>query len=841
MSFRKSVGLWIAGETPRQKRTRYDRAQQRAYRAARAGQTPDAFIVRLDGSMVPVKSGTGSPLLDRFHGIDGDTRRLDASDQGLARAYAASVLAYRCIKVRAQTLASIPLELQTEQDEVLTQHPLARLFASSGNRLMYRTETDLQIWGKAFWVRGQRAVQRLNPQTIEVKKDASGITGFEQRIDGHLAGRWAPHEIVYFFDYDPDDDLGGLSPLSFALQGIRIKANIETFAETFFENGAWPAGMLTTEQRIPETDQKRLEDSWNRRHQGVENANKTALMFGGVTYEVITPPLKDLVMTELREEERRDIATAFGVPLTVALATDAANYATAKEQRQSFYTETVIPELTLLLDTINTQLVPRYGLQGVRMVADLDDIEALQEDRTEITQRNQQAVSAGYMSFNEAREREGLDPLPQDIFIVAGKPVLRAAIETGDLSAFEPPAPQASPFSFPFGGQSLPPQQPQRQLPEPRVIEALPTRSVVEVVVKAHDEERAEAIRSTVVNDTMLQDLDRWQRKVAKKGKLTPFTPDYLPDAVTAWLRADLAAWDGEADHDEWISGAFKRAASVVKAEDDTLATPEEFEAYWRGIDQHFDAIGATFEDIFTALPGMLASALRDAGRAGAEMDLSATLDEFQRRAVEALTGDGALTAVFNAGAARGNDLLVSGKSVKQGFDIDWQIVDQMSREWAQNYAADMVRGINATTLDIFQTKIAEWIEAGGSLEDLAKFIEGDLQGLDIPEGWSPGKVAWATSRERARLIAQTETTRAFHEGAMTRWEQAGVQQMKFRTQQDSLVCPICRPLNNTLTTLRGQWQHPGGDGDSAKYAGQAFGIPVHVGCRCFAAPAGVL
>jgi hypothetical protein len=192
----------------------------------------------------------------------------------------------------------------------------------------------------------------------------------------------------------------------------------------------------------------------------------------------------------------------------------------------------------------------------------------------------------------------------------------------------------------------------------------------------------------------------------------------------------------------------------------------------------------------------------------------------------------GPLAAVFLAGAARGNDLLNRAKSAKQdGYTVSWDVLNEMAVEWARNYSGTLIRGINGTTLSIFREKIAEWIEQGGTLDDLADLIEGKLGDLDIPDGWTPGRIAWATSPERARLIAQTETTNAYHNGAVARWEQVGVTEGIWRTQQDSIVkeCDICWPLNNVVGNLKTGWVHP--------KTGKIYKPAAHGGCRCFGAP----
>ncbi|EKE07885.1 MAG: minor head protein, partial [uncultured bacterium] len=78
----------------------------------------------------------------------------------------------------------------------------------------------------------------------------------------------------------------------------------------------------------------------------------------------------------------------------------------------------------------------------------------------------------------------------------------------------------------------------------------------------------------------------------------------------------------------------------------------------------------------------------------------------------------------------------------------------------------------------------------------------------------------------RARLIAMTETTRAYAQGNRTMWGASGVTDgMEWRTGQDDIVCLICRPLAGKKTTLDGTF--PGGRDVP----------PAHPGCRCHIYP----
>ncbi|MHC4617405.1 MAG: phage portal protein [Planctomycetota bacterium] len=783
---------------------------------------------------------------------DGDSGRdLTNDDHGWAAAYAASPTMFRCIDVRSKTLATIALRVVDGAGNEVSDHPFGSVIDPRNTLLRYTTENDLQVFGRAFWEFGRDRnqpgkawIKRLNPATVEVVSDPKhGVVGYVQRLGGQVVAKWSRDELVYFASYNPANDTGFVSPTQRALRSIGVTLSITEYGAFFFSNGAIPDGILTSDVKLMNTDRERILENWRRQFQGTDNAHGTALLDGPpgarVQFQTISQPIKDLAMPELSESQQREIAKSYGVPPTIAMIENAANYATADSERKSLYTETVLPELDLMLDTINTQLVPKFGLP-VQIEAVTDDIDALQEDLTEITQRASQGVGAGYLSLNDARDRESEDPLATDYFIVAGKLIPRALLESGDFEQLRDlgvlgqpePAPQLG--GFPFA--SLPPGQ-EKQEP-PIVIDNPPQKAVVDIHVHAPDMDSAQQMTKTVMADTMHKDLERWRRKIANKGVHTSFAPDYLPDAVAAFLRAEVRGWDGETDVEQWIDAAFERAVSAVdalavKQADDETATPEEFEAFWRGIDGLFDQLGEVFEVQFDELRQRLIDGLRQASLQETEFDVQSFLAESAPLMVEALAGTeddpGVLVNIVQAGAARGNDLLHTA-SKQAELTIDWQIINEFALRFAREFAGRLVTGINDTTLDVLRTKIGEWIEAGGSLEDLADFIEGTLPELDVPEGWSPGKLQWATSRSRARLIAQTETTRAFTEGNFERWRQLGVTEAQWRTQRDSDVDDeICRPLHGVIGNIVEGWVNP--------KDGRTYRIPAHPGCRCFPRP----
>jgi SPP1 gp7 family putative phage head morphogenesis protein len=142
------------------------------------------------------------------------------------------------------------------------------------------------------------------------------------------------------------------------------------------------------------------------------------------------------------------------------------------------------------------------------------------------------------------------------------------------------------------------------------------------------------------------------------------------------------------------------------------------------------------------------------------------------------------------------------------GFGFDWTLANDNARRWAEQYAGELVQGINATSLDRTRRAVAAWIDNG---EALAALIE------DLTPIFGAG---------RAKIIAATEVTRAYAEANIISYRQSGVvKEVEWRTANDGeRVCPIC----GVRHTRRAPVDNPQIDGVS---------IPGHPQCRCWWVP----
>jgi SPP1 gp7 family putative phage head morphogenesis protein len=146
----------------------------------------------------------------------------------------------------------------------------------------------------------------------------------------------------------------------------------------------------------------------------------------------------------------------------------------------------------------------------------------------------------------------------------------------------------------------------------------------------------------------------------------------------------------------------------------------------------------------------------------------------------------------------------------KVGIAIDWTLVNQEAYDFSRTYGYDQIAGLDQTTIKQIQTIISEWVASGEPQDSLATNLQEILK-----------------DPEFAALIAQTESTRVYFEGARLKWLAAGVTKAIWKTGNDNEVCETCKALNNTIGSLDKGWL----------LDGTYYNPPAHSDCRCYAKP----
>jgi HK97 family phage portal protein len=285
----------------------------------------------------------------------------------------------------------------------------------TGTDLLYIISAHIDTHGAAFIYPAKNAAGKivqlfaLSPECIKVVKGdtiENMITGYIYQVQGKRIP-FNYDDIVIVPRFNPHDQTNFISTIEMAKHEIENDYNAIIWNKKFFENGAIPSGILTTDQTISEDAFKTLKSEWHEQYEGKENAHKTALLHSGLKYDVIAPKQKDMDYVEGRKFSQTQILAIFGVPKSVLAISDDVNRANAEVGDYVFAKRTVKPRLSFIYEKLNRFLLPkldvlnRFELQFENPVPDDKDYTLTRKEK-----------STKWVTINEIREEEGRKPIP---------------------------------------------------------------------------------------------------------------------------------------------------------------------------------------------------------------------------------------------------------------------------------------------------------------------------------------------------------------------------------------------------------------------------------------------
>lgn len=328
---------------------------------------------------------------------------------------------WACVRLRSQTIASLPLHLRDNTKRTASTHPLYRLLHDAPNADMTASEfweamvASLDLWGNAYahiTRLGDTVVSLnvLNPERISVHRSKSGVITYQ---DDKTRQSYTDTEILHIKGFTLDG-LIGLSPLRHqaGVMGAQIDANDAANEE--FRNSLKVGGFLKTGEQVltpqQRTDFQRALGEFRK----PENSGKWMLLEAGMDVASaasikINPA--DAQLLESRYFGIEEICRTFGVPPQLIHHTDkASSWASSAEQMNlAFLMYSLRPTLVrieqaivrkLLTPAERSKYTPKFSVEGL-----------LRADSQGRANFYTSALQNGWMTRNEIRSLEDLPPV----------------------------------------------------------------------------------------------------------------------------------------------------------------------------------------------------------------------------------------------------------------------------------------------------------------------------------------------------------------------------------------------------------------------------------------------
>lgn len=774
------------------------------------------YLLLPDGSIHEVNKKTIKATTNWFelgleHNPDFNYKDTD-NDKYKAIAYAVSILAYRCITIKANTIMSLPIRFVNDKDEELSRKSNYRkAFGKRKKKLWNTLIKDWNIFGDLFLVpykyKNYVYFQRMNPSTMHVERTTKGVDHFVQRIHGQDIETWEPDELIYIWDYDPEDDLIGKSPTQYIFNLIGIEEYLESFIKNYFENGGTPAGILSTDQLLRPSDSKRVGDEWERNYGGAANSNKVAVMGGGMKFVPITPTIKDLIIDTIGEYNARQVCSAYGVPMAMALQHQPKEKVQLEAEREAFYRDTIIPEFELIASELDDQAVPYWSNEDQYMEVDKFKIDILQRTLKDITERSTTSFKSGTLTLNESRRMENLPQIiGGDVFFLGGRLIPQDKLSNPTQTNL---ILEGKPLNQAFDSNPTEPVNPEPNRQAERMRGESPKQRVDQGFGNNNN------AKNILINDYTLadihQDMKQWKKKALNKGSDVSFTPNYIPESYAGFIRRDVR----ELQSDDEIKTFFD---SKIQLFGDTqlISELQKFDNYYDNIHQYIDEYEQTLNSIFFNFgKDMIVDSLRT------HESLLYLPDRFSMLKAEMIY---ALTEIsvkiMLAGYQKGEHLTGNEKEIKLSFQQIGNIIKK-----AKDILEQKVEDFIAFTQEVIKEKLTEWINLGGQLFDFINYMLGTSD--EMPEGFKEGKLRYIWSLIRLWVTGETDTLSFYNDGVIESQIDNPITNLVWLTMLDDRVCPRCQPLHGVEFDVGlGGWVHP--------IEGVPVTQPLHPRCRCF-------
>ena len=206
--------------------------------------------------------------------------------------------------------------------------------------------------------------------------------------------KFKPDEIIHFKDLSNDSIYRGSSRLKSATDSINTLYKMQDFQKSFFENGAVPGMVFTTENTLGQAAKEKTIQYWMQRYNPKTGARRPMIVDSGLKpVPISTANFKDMDFDASIDKHNTKILNALGVPKVLF---DGGNNANISPNLRLFYLETVLPVVRSF-----TSAVERYF--GYDIDAITSNVSALQPELKDVAAYLTSLVNGGVITPNEAR------------------------------------------------------------------------------------------------------------------------------------------------------------------------------------------------------------------------------------------------------------------------------------------------------------------------------------------------------------------------------------------------------------------------------------------------------
>lgn len=371
---------------------------------------------------------------------------------------------WACVNAISTDVASVPLilykRLKEGGKERYTDAKLYRLLHDEPNPEMSAvTFRQILTAHTLTWGNGYAEVQRngeggaaalwpLTPNRVTPFRQRGGIAYRVTRADGGYTE--VPSADMLHIPGLGFDGLLGYSVVSKARESIGLGLATERFGGTFFGNGSTFGGVLSHPQNLSTEIKAGIRESIDKVHTGVERAHRFLILGGGTKFTKLGIPPNDAQFLETRLHQVEEMCRWFRMPPHKIQHLLRSTNNNIEHQGIEYYTDTMRPWCVRWEQEINRKLISPLERRQQFVEHMVEGV--LRGDLASRYSAYAVGRQWGWLSVDDIRERENMNPLPNGqgkIYLVPMNMVPADKLEdlaNADIKAKnQPPAPPQLP------------------------------------------------------------------------------------------------------------------------------------------------------------------------------------------------------------------------------------------------------------------------------------------------------------------------------------------------------------------------------------------------------------
>lgn len=251
--------------------------------------------------------------------------------------------------------------------------------------------TDFVLEGNVFIYYDGAFIYHLPARNVEVHPDPVTFVS-KYSYDGRTD--FKPSEVMHFKDLSNTSIYRGTSRLASCTNSINTLYKMQDFQKSFFENGAVPGMVFTTENTLSTAAKEKTIQYWMQRYNPRTSARRPMIVDSGLKPVPLSQAnFKDLDFDNSIKQNNAKILNALGVPQVLF---DGGNNANISPNLRLFYLETVLPITRSFVSAVE-----RYFGYDVEPIT--TGVSALQPELREVSGYLTSLVNGGVLTPNEAR------------------------------------------------------------------------------------------------------------------------------------------------------------------------------------------------------------------------------------------------------------------------------------------------------------------------------------------------------------------------------------------------------------------------------------------------------